>query len=281
MFNEIFLTGIIQGLILSFVAYGVMLPFRILDFPDLTAEGAYPLGGTVCASSLLFGFPPLSATIFGGIAAGLLAMGTAWAHLKLKVNTLLAGIILSTMVYSINLRLMGKPNLALFQQLNLFNPSSWEQNTILLIIFLVLTALPLFLFLQTEVGLKMRSVGFNPFFAKRQNINVAKFTYFGLFIAGCFTGLSGSLMVQYQSYMDIGMGVGIVIHALAALMIGEAIIGTASLKQQLLAPLVGAMLYHQIQGLVFALGLAPTDLKFFTGALVLIVIGIKRCSNIL
>ncbi|OGV28300.1 MAG: ABC transporter permease [Legionellales bacterium RIFCSPHIGHO2_12_FULL_37_14] len=272
---EVFLTSILQGLILAFVAYGVMIPFRILDFPDLTAEGAYPLGGAVCASYLLIGGSPIVATLLGALAAGIMATGTAFAHLRLKVNTLLAGIILSTMVYSVNLRLMGKPNLALFNHTTLYG-ENWQHNVLLLLGFLLLTILPLFLFLKTEAGLRLRAVGFNPLFMQRQNISVARYTYLGLFIAGCFSGISGSLMVQYQSYMDIGMGVGIVIHALAALMIGEALLGTKKLTHQLAAPLVGALVYQQIQGFALSLGLAPTDLKFFTGALVLIVIGLRR-----
>ncbi|MBP9694013.1 MAG: ABC transporter permease, partial [Alphaproteobacteria bacterium] len=117
-----------------------------------------------------------------------------------------------------------------------------------------------------------------PDFAKSQGISIQKYTLLGLMIAGCYSGFGGALMVQYQSYMDISMGIGIVIHALAALMIGEAITGNATLHRQLLAPFLGAIVYQQIQGLALSMGLAPSDLKFFTGAVVLMVIGL-RCRR--
>lgn len=273
---DLIVVGLLQGLILALVAMGVMLPFRMLDFPDLTAEGAYPLGGAVSTVCLLAGVTPLVASLCGGLAAGVMGMGTAWVHLKLKVNTLLAGIILSTMVYSINLRIMGKPNVALFQNETIFSISDPLYNGVLLICILLLTTLPLYLFLNTEVGLKFRAVGANPAFARRQGISVATYTYLGLFLAGCLSGFAGSLMAQFQRYMDVGMGVGMVIHALAALMIGEALVGQRSLFQQMLAPLVGALIYQQIQGVALSCGLAPSDLKFFTGTLVILVIYLRH-----
>lgn len=280
MTTEMFLMGLQQGFILAFVAYGIMLPFRMLDFPDLTAEGAYPMGGAICTMCLLIGFSATCSLLLGALAAGFMGMGTAWVHLRLKVNTLLAGILLSTMAYSFNLKLMGKPNLALFQQVTLFNGSVSVSTNFLLIVILVITVMPLYLFLKTEHGLKLRAVGLNPEFARRQGISVIKNTYLGLFLAGCFTGLSGGLMVQFQNYMDIGMGVGIVIHGLAALMLGEAILGQSSLPRQLLAPLVGALVYQQIQGLALSCGLAPSDLKLFTGAMVLLILGLQATQHI-
>ena len=116
----------------------------------------------------------------------------------------------------------------------------------------------------------------NQTFAHRQNISVEYYTILGLFIAGCFTGVAGGLIVQLQYYMDVGMGIGIVIHGLAALMIGEAIIGSNTINKQLIAPLIGALVYQQIQGVVLFMGLAPSDLKFFIGSLVLLVLGLQR-----
>lgn len=275
--TELIVTGILQGLILAIVTYGVMIPFRLLNFPDLTAEGAYPLGGAVCACILSIGMPPLLAILLATISAGLMGIATAIVHLRLKVNTLLSGIILSTMAYSVNLKIMGKPNIALFNTKNIFVHD--YHNIFILLGIITALVLPLAFLLHTEIGLKLRAIGLNPDFSRRHGISVAKFTIFGLFVAGCCLGLSGSLVVQLQSYMDIGMGVGIVIHALAALMIGESIIGNSTIHRQLAAPLVGALVYQQIQGLALSLGLAPTDLKFFTGSVVLLVIGISRCHS--
>ena len=261
MSGDLFYAGLLQGLVLALVAFAVMIPFRLLNFPDLTAEGGYPLGGAVCAGLLLLNVPPVFALIMASLAAGLLG---------------LAGIILSTMMYSVNLRLMGRPNLALFHTSSMFSQSNMLVNIFFLMLLLISLIFLMILFLRTEFGLKLRAVGLNKAFACRQGISVEKYTVFGLFLAGCFTGISGGLVVQLQHYMDVGMGVGIVIHALAALMIGEAILGNNSIAKQVSAPCVGALVYQQIQGLVLSLGLTPSDLKFFTGSLVLIVIAMQR-----
>lgn len=274
-------TGLIQALILSFVAYGVMIPFRFLNFADLSAEGAYPLGGAICAAFLVSDLDPSFALIASALIAGCLSMATALIHLRLKVNTLLAGIIVSTMAYSLILRILGRPNVALFETKRLFTEASMFIDGLILSGFIGFLVIPLVLFLQTEKGLQFRVIGVNPDFAKNQGISIQCYTLFGLFTAGFFSGFGGALMAQYQSYMDIGMGIGIVIHALAALMIGEAITGNETVHRQLLAPLVGAVLYQQIQGMALAVGLAPSDLKFFTGAVVLMVIALRSRKVVL
>ena len=136
MFIELIPIGLQQGLLLAIVATGIMVPFRLLNFSDLTAEGSYPLGGITCAVLIAAGFNPLIAVVVACLAAGVIGMGTAILHLRFKVNTLLAGIILSTMVYSVNLRLMGKPNIALFNFHTLF--SITEQLSLKLIILIII-----------------------------------------------------------------------------------------------------------------------------------------------
>jgi putative ABC transport system permease protein len=273
---ELLLTGLLQGLILSLVAYALMIPFRLLNFPDLTAEGAYPLGGAICATALIAGCNPILAILLAMLGAGLLGMATSVVSLRLKVNSMLAGIILSTMAYSVNLRIMSKPNIALFDTAKIFAQNNIIMNIFILSFIIAILIIPLAAFLRTEFGLRMRAVGLNADFSIRQGISVAKYTVFGLFVANAFTGLAGGLIVQLQSYMDISIGIGIVIHALAALMIGESIVGNRTLNQQLLAPLVGAIIYQQLQGVVLSCGLAPSDLKFFTGLVVLAVIAMQR-----
>lgn len=275
---DLILTGVIQGLLLALVAYAVMVPFRLLNFPDLTAEGAYPFGGALGASSLLLGLHPILSLLIATLGAGCLGVLTSQIYLRLKINTLLAGIIVSTMAYSLNLRTLGKPNVAMFDTAVLFMPNNTLHTISLLFGILLVMVLPLTLFLHTELGLKLRAVGLNPTFAKRQGINIQHYTMLGLFIAGGFSGLAGGLIVQVQSYMDVGMGIGIVMHALAALMIGEQLIGTQTLSKQCLAPLVGALVYQQVQGVVLSLGMAPSDLKFFTGACVLLILALQRRS---
>ena len=273
--NELILTGCMQGLILALVAFGVMVPLRLLNFADLTAEGTYPLGGAVCASLIMMGGHPIAAVVIAVIAAGLVGMATALIHLRFQVNTLLAGIILSTMLYSVNLRLMGKPNIALFNMSLLFDSQSMMLKIVMMLTILAGLLIPLSLFLQTEFGLRIRAVGLNPEFSQRQGLSVARYTLLGLFLGNAYAGVAGALTVQLQNYMDINMGVGIIIHALAALMLGECIVNNKTIKQQLLAPLVGALVYQQIQGLAISLGLAHSDLKLLTGIIVLTIIALR------
>jgi putative ABC transport system permease protein len=273
---DLIISGLVQGLILALVTYAVMIPFRLLNFPDLSAEGSYPLGGAVCASLLIADVNLALAILFSALIAGLSGVATGLINLKLKVNSLLAGIIVSTMIYSVNLRIMSKPNISLFKSANLFAQNNDISNIIILLVIIALITIPLALFLRTEIGLRLRAIGLNPEFASKNGVSIAKYTIFGLFLAGSYSGLAGSLIVQLQNYMDIGMGIGIVIHALAALMIGEKIIGNETLNKQLIAPLIGAIIYQQIQGIALSFGLAASDLKFFTGVIVLVVIAMHK-----
>ncbi|MDR1475134.1 MAG: hypothetical protein LBI30_01265 [Holosporales bacterium] len=272
---DLILSGLQQGLILAIIAFGIMIPFRFLDFADLTADGAYPLGGAVCAVALSSGMSSATAIPLAMICAGIVGVCTALIYLKLRVNSMLAGIILSTMAYSVNLRIMGKPNVALFDCPGLFS-ASVECNILLIVMVLATCMIPFAVFLRTDFGLRFRAVGLNQNLAKLQGISIEKYTIFGLFLAGALFGLAGSLMVQIQNYMDIGIGIGILIHGLASLMIGEAIVGNATLNRQLAAPLLGALVYQQMQGIALSLGLAPSDLKFFTGSIALLVIFLKK-----
>ncbi|MDR3187003.1 MAG: hypothetical protein LBT63_01045 [Holosporaceae bacterium] len=272
---DLIMNGLQQGLVLAIIAYGIMIPFRFLDFADLTADGAYPLGGAICAVCMSGGVHPAVAIPYSMICAGAMGVCTALIHLKLRVNSMLAGIILSTMAYSVNLRIMGKPNIALFDCDGLFGANIVD-NMLIICALLACCVVPFAIFLRTDFGLRFRAVGLNQSLAKQRGISIDRYTIFGLFIACAIFGLAGSLIVQLQSYMDVGIGVGILIHGLASLMIGEAFIGNFTLNRQLLAPLLGALVYQQVQGVALSLGLAPSDLKFFTGSIVLLVIALKR-----
>ncbi|AIF80583.1 ABC transporter permease [endosymbiont of Acanthamoeba sp. UWC8] len=281
VFIDLLPSGLQQGLLLAIVATGIAIAFRLLNFADLTPEGTYTLGGSVYASLIILGVNPILATTIAVLFGGLIGIITAFLHIRLKIDTLLAGIILSTMLYSVNLRLMGKPNIALFDQHNLF--SCFPQTllfkiSLLLLICLIIAALSYF-FLNTEKGLRFRSVGLNPEFAEKQGTNVNLYIMLGLFAGNGLASLAGSLTVQVQEYADIGMGIGIVIHALAALMIGESVIGNDSMLKVVSAPIIGALIYQQIQGLALAIGFAPSDLKLVTGLIVLITLGCKAARR--
>lgn len=264
-----------QSLILSFVVLAVMIPFRILSFPDLTSEGAYPLGGAVAAVAILAGVPAYLAVILAFVAGFMAGTLTAFIHLRFQIHTLLAGILVTTMLYSVNLRILGQPNIPLFRETKVFDyvsvPSlSVNGGKILLAGVLAgLFFLALRFWFSTERGIAMRAVGDNPDMAEAQGNNVNRMIFLGVGVAGGCSAFSGSLMVQSQSFVDVNMGLGILINALAALMIGEAITGRDRILKQLAAPFIGSIIYYQLISFCLAAGLAPSDLKIATGILVI------------
>lgn len=264
-----------QSLILSFVVLAVMIPFRILNFPDLTSEGAYPLGGCVCAVALLAGVPAFPALLIAAAAGFAAGCATAFIHLKFRIHSLLAGILITTMLYSVNLRIMGKSNQPVFNEAKVYDlvggfGLSGSVTKILIAGALALIAYAaLNLWFLTERGTAMRAVGANSDMAEAQGINVWRATVGGIGLAGAFSAFSGGLMVQSQGFADVNMGLGILINALAALMIGEAIVGKATVARQILAPFAGAVIYYQLISVCLAAGLPPGDLKIATGLFVL------------
>lgn len=269
-----------QSLILSFVVLGIMIPFRMLNFPDLTTEGAFPLGGCVCAVLILAGWPPLAAVavaVLAGFAAGCC---TAFIHLRFRIHTLLAGILMMTMLYSVNLRIMGRSNLSIFGASSIFDwmpgddPASHVNKIIVVGAIALVVFVLLNLFFKTEQGTAVRAVGSNPDMAEAQGINVWAATIVGVGLANAFSALSGAIMVQSQGFADVNMGLGVLINGLAALMIGEAIVGKQNVWRQLLAPFVGAVVYYQLVSLCLAAGMPPPDLKLATGFFVLVMLAL-------
>jgi len=225
------------------------------------------------------GAHPLVATL-ASVAAGFLAgMATALIHLKFKVHSLLAGILTVTMLWSVNLRILGKPNAPLFGFETLYD---WVSRAIfpslaLQILFFGVLAVTLILalwwLLQTDLGLGLRGIGANPHLAPALGVSLVAYTAGGLGLASGISGLAGSLMAQLQGYADVGMGVGMLVNGLASVIIGEAITGRGTLLRQISAPVVGAVVYYQLSSLALALGLNPSDLKLVTGLFVLLTIG--------
>ncbi|WP_404425785.1 ABC transporter permease [Thalassospira australica] len=274
-----------QSLILAFVVMGIMIPFRTLHFPDLTSEGAYPLGGCVAGVLIAAGVNPaltIIAALLCGFAAGCC---TALIHLRFRIHTLLAGILMMTMLYSINLRIMGKSNLSIFGTGSVFDwapfvtPGFPAAKIIIAGIIGAAVFVALNWFFKTEKGTAMRAVGANPAMAEAQGISVWVSTIGGVGLASAFSATSGALMVQSQGFADVNMGLGILINGLAALMIGEAIVGKHSVFRQLLAPFVGAIIYYQLVSLCLAAGMPPPDLKLATGLFVLAMLALPSLKR--
>jgi putative ABC transport system permease protein len=271
-----------QSLLYGFVALGIMIPFRLLSFPDLTCEGAFPLGGCLCAALLVAGVPPALSMIIAILAGVLAGCATAFIHLRFKINTLLAGILMITILWSINLRIMGKSNIPLFAAPSFFDSiySGFTLNVPVQIAFWLLVAIALIAllcwFLSTDLGLALRATGANEVMARAQGINTWAITIAGVGAANGLTAFAGASVAQVQGYADVQMGFGILINALAALIIGEAVVGRTSIFRQVLAPFVGSIVYYQVISAGLALGLHPSDLKLVTGLFVLIMLALPK-----
>jgi putative ABC transport system permease protein len=276
---------LVQGLLYGFVALGVMIPFRMLAFPDLTSEGSFPLGGCLCAVLIVSGSDPLAATLLA-VAAGMAAgLATAFIHLRFRINTLLAGILVMTILYSVNLRVLGKANVALLgteSLLDWISPRIVSSVPLQVALFALLAAAVLAALLwlmNTETGLSLRAVGANAALAPALAINPWTYVLGGLALANGLSALAGAVAVQLQGFADVHMGFGVLINGLAALIIGETAIGRKTLLRQLAAPLVGSVVYYQLVSLGLALGLKPADLKLATGLFVLITLALPALKR--
>jgi putative tryptophan/tyrosine transport system permease protein len=271
---------LVQGLLFGLVALGVMIPFRLLAFPDLTSEGSFPLGGCLCAVLIVAGMHPLPATLAALVAGMLAGLATAFIHLRLRINTLLAGILVMTILYSVNLRILGKANVALLDTESLLSwiaPAAVVNVNAQIALFAVLVLAVLAALrwlLTTEIGLSLRAVGANASLAPALAINPWTYVLAGLALANGLSALAGAVAVQLQGFADVHMGFGVLINGLAALIIGETLVGRHSVTRQLAAPVLGSVVYYQIVSVGLSLGLKPADLKLATGLFVLVTLAL-------
>lgn len=289
MLSEIAFYGALEtGFVYALVAFSIFISFRVLDFPDLTVDGSFPLGAAVAATLIIGGWQPWAATlaaVFAGMAAGAV---TAFLNVKLKILNLLASILTMTALYSVNLRIMGKPNVALLGEETILTP--WEQFSLpyymvsVLLFAVVVTAVfaLLWFFMKSETGLAMRATGANPSMARAQGIATGAMIILGVSLANGMVGLAGALFAQSQGAADVTMGVGVIVIGLASLIGGEAIINPKTILKALIGCIVGAVIYRL--AIAFALnadfiGLKAQDLNIITAVLVTLAIvlpGAKR-----
>lgn len=284
--SSIALFGALEsGLIYALVALGVLISFRILDFPDLTADGSFPLGGAVFAICVTHGINPWLATTLGGVAGACAGLVTAWLHVSLKIMQLLASILVMVALYSVNLRIMGAPNLPLLDQPSVFTPffnadgsnQYWVQP---LVIFGFVLVAKFFLdwFFATEIGLSMRATGVNARMARAQGVNTSRILLLGMAISNAFIALAGALFVQTQGGADISIGIGTIVVGLAAVIIGETLIPGKRFIIITLAVIVGAVLYRAFIALALGsdtlqhMGFGPQDLNLVTAILVVLAL---------
>jgi putative ABC transport system permease protein len=265
------------GLIFGLVALGVFLSFRIINFPDLTVDGSFPLGGAVAAALIVTGWNAFAATAAAIVAGALAGYITAWLNVRLRIMQLLASILVMIALYSVNLRVMGKPNVALINDATVFSllefgglPDYWLKPLVLLVVVIAAKIL-IDLFFASEAGLAMRATGSNPRMARAQGISTDRQTVWGLALSNALVALAGALFVQSQGGADISMGIGTIVIGLAAVIIGETILPARSLIVTTLACILGAVLYRFFIALALNsdfIGLQAQDLNLVTAVLV-------------
>jgi putative tryptophan/tyrosine transport system permease protein len=278
-----------QGFLFVFLGLGVLITFRFFRFPDLTAEGSYPLGGAVVARLIVSGLDPFLATALAVLAGSTAGMVTALIHTKLKINNIISGIIVLTAIYSVNLRVMGRANTPLLTTPSVYSEtaarlSGWglpvRQDALMIILFLfvlvVVAALLLRAFLHTDLGLAVRATGENEVMIRSLGVNTDNTKIIGLAISNGFIALSGALVAQNHGFADIGMGIGILVAGAAAVLIGEAIFGDRTVGTWIFAAIVGILIYRFLVALALRVGLTPTDLRLITAVLLLLALSVPK-----
>ncbi|MBX9804647.1 MAG: ABC transporter permease [Alphaproteobacteria bacterium] len=269
--NWIQFVGAVElGFIYSLVVIGVYLSFRTLQFPDMTVDGSFPLGAAVAATLITGGVNPYAATfaaVLAGSAAGLV---TAWLSTHLRMLNLLAGILSMLALYSVNLRIMGRPNIALLGERTIL--SGWMglvPNSVSLGFITLLVIFGMYWFLSTRLGLAIRATGSNPKMGRAQGINDRRMVMTGLSSSNALVALGGALYAQVHGFADVTMGLGTIIIGLAAVIIGEALFPTRTVLQSIIACMLGGILYFIIRAMALNVeGFQASDLNLVTAILV-------------
>jgi putative ABC transport system permease protein len=280
-----------QGLLYGFMVLGVFLAFRVLDFPDLTVDGSLTLGAAVTACIIVAGHSPWAATVAGTAAGVVAGLVTGGLHLLLKSGDsdagnygpkLLAGILVMTGLYTVNLRIMGGSNVPLLRTRSIFDDigewlsvgmTGWWLILVLAILTLIVKHV-LDWFLHTEFGLALRATGDNEQMLRSLGVNTNLVRVLGLGLANGCVAFSGSLIAQYQGFADVGMGIGTIVAGLAGVIIGEVFFGTKSIRWVLFSVIGGSLVFRLLIAASLRLGIAPTDMKLFTAILVVVALSL-------
>lgn len=276
------ITGAVeQGLIYGILALGLLITYRILDFPDLTVDSSFPLGAAITALMTVNGYPPVL-SLFAAAAAGAVAgLVTGLIHVRCHVRDLLSGIITMTGLYSINLRIAGKANLPFFANATLFkNPftkslPAWiaPYSTLIIILLIVLAAkLLLDWYLKTKAGFLLRAAGDNASVVTTLARDVGTTKIIGLMIANALVALSGAVMAQHQRSFDISMGTGTMVTGLASVIIGTNLFKSLGWMKSTTMVIIGSVLYKLCVSAAISCGLEAQDMKLITAVLFLLIL---------
>lgn len=276
------------GLIYGLVALGVYLTFRILDFPDLTVDGSFPMGGAVAATAIIAGVNPWLATVLAVFSGAICGLITAFLAVRCGILHLLASILTMIAAFSINIRIMGRPNVALLGEPTIFTPFDnlgFEQlhvHLALVFILVLLSALFIIRLLNSDFGLGLRATGVNDRMVAAQGGDIGFYTYFGLALSNGFVGFAGALFAQSNSFADVTSGTGTIVVGLAAVILGQTLLSGTRIWVAVLAVILGSILYRL--AVAFALstgmfGMQASDLNLVTAALVAIALIAPKMKN--
>ena len=278
--------GITLGVIWAIMALGLYMTYRVLNYADMTVDGSLTLGGAISAVYVAAGVHPLLAVLFatlGGMVAGTV---TGILHTKFKIPDLLAGILTQFGLYSINLRIMGKANFGLLNEVTIFSmikgmgfQSKWA-GLLVGTIFVVLLIALIYCFFGTEIGCAVRATGNNPHMVEAMGGNTRTYIVLGLVLGNGLVAMAGALLAQYQGYADINMGVGSIVIGLAAIMIGEVLFSKKSYVHRLTGVVIGSCVYRIIIAIVLRISLSANliikitadDMKLITAIIVIVAL---------
>jgi len=285
-----FLGAVEIGLIFALVALGVYISFRLLCFPDLTVDGSFPLGGAVCAIMIHNGYSPYLATVAATLAGAVAGYITGWLNVRLRIMDLLASILMMIALFSVNLRIMGGPNVPLINDPTVFTllqPEGLQDfwwRPLLLLVLVIVAKFAVDWFFSTERGLAIRATGSNSRMARAQGINTGALVLLGMAISNALVGLSGALFAQTQGGADISMGIGTIVIGLAAVIVGEAILPSRRLVYATLAAIIGAIVYRFFIAAALNsdfIGLKAQDLNLVTALLVTLALVVPNLKRLL
>ena len=279
---DFYLAAILQALCFSALALGIFISMKIFNIPDITTDGSFTLGGSVTATLLVKEIPvtvTLPLVMLAGAIAGAL---TGIIHTKLKINPLLAGILVMTALYSVNLTVMGRSNIPLINLNTVFSSITWfsdinQSYLIVLLAFVVVLVLSIGYILITDFGLAMRATGNSETMIRALGVNTDRMKIIGLALANCLTATSGFLITQLQGFADINMGIGIVIVGLGSVIIGETFIKFLKVKSiwsSLILIVTGAILFQLVLAFTLSMGVDASLLKLVTALFVLLIVSL-------
>ena len=283
----LWLGAVTQGLGYAFLAWGIYISLRVLNFADITVDGSFTLGGAVAATLIVGGVHPVPAVMAAMLAAALAGAVTGFIHTHFDINDLLAGILTMTALYSVNLHVMGRSNVSLLRERTLITllkeiglplSEDWLVFGFFLLLAIV-CKLGLDWFLRTDFGMAMRATGDNPLMITAQGVDTRRMKVMGLALANGLVGLAGALIAQYQGFADVGMGIGSLVAGIAAVIIGETLTGRRSLPWIVAGVAIGSAVFRLLIALALQVGLNPIDLKLVTAVFVFAALALPRLKR--